>query len=182
MTIIESKRIILRTWEEEDLNDLYEYASNEIVGPNAGWPVHKSIEDSKSILRHFIKSDEVFAILLKSENKVIGSIGLHRRMPDKNLAHLNQREFGFVLNPKYWGQGIMGEAINSLYDYGFNQLDLDLIWCCHFEDNNNSKRVCEKNGLKYKFTRDKVLELLGNKEVKALYYNISKEEYINRLY
>lgn len=180
MTIIESKRIILRPWEENDLNDLYEYASNELVGPSAGWPVHKSIDDSKMILRHFIKNDEVFAIVLKAEDKVIGSIGLHRRIPDKELDKLNQRELGFVLNPKYWGQGIMGEAVNDLYDYGFNELNLDLIWCCHYKENNNSKRVVEKCGLKYKFTKDKVLELLGNKEVKALYYNLSKEGYFNR--
>lgn len=179
MNLLESSRLILRSWKENDLNDLYEYASSELVGPNAGWPVHKSIEDSKLILEHFIKSEEVYAIELKNENKVIGSIGLHHRKSDERLDALNQREVGYVLNPKYWGQGIMPEAVKVLIDYGFNNLNLDLIWCCHYEENLNSKRVCEKSGFKYKFTKEKVLELLDQRKVKALYYNLSKEEYLN---
>lgn len=40
-------RLILRTWKEEDYEDLYEYAKSELVGPNAGWMPHKDEDESK---------------------------------------------------------------------------------------------------------------------------------------
>ena len=56
-------------------------------------------------------------------------------------------------------------------------MKLDLIWCGHFDFNNNSKRVNEKCGFKYKFTRKEKLKFLDNMEVNALYYSISRDEY-----
>lgn len=177
MEILITNRLILREWKENDSTDLYEYAKSELVGPNAGWSPHKNEEESKGIIRMFIENNETYAIVLKSENKVIGSIGLHNRKPDESLFHLKQKEIGYVLNPKYWGKGIIPEAVNFLIEYGFNELNLDLIWCGHFDFNYNSKRVNEKCGFKYMFQKTEMLERLDNKEVSTLYYNIFKSEY-----
>lgn len=175
-----SERLILREWRESDSSDLYEYAKSDLVGPNAGWKPHKDENESKEIIKMFIKSDCVHAIVLKSENKVIGGIGIHNRKPDEKLDNLEQREFGYVLNPKYWGNGYVPEAVNCLIDYGFNELNLDLIWCGHYDFNNKSKRVIEKCGFRYKFTKNEKIKLLDNKEVTTLYYNISKSEYLGQ--
>lgn len=173
-----SDRLILREWKVEDSNDLYEYAKSELVGPNAGWPPHKNIEESEDIIKGFIEKQDTYAIVLKSEDKVIGGIGLHERKPDDRLAHLKQREIGYVLNPKYWGQEIVPEAVNELIRYSFEELDLDLVWCGHYDYNHNSRRVNEKCGFKHKFTKNEKLKLLNNKEVVTLYYCIYKSEYI----
>lgn len=180
MDILNTERLILREWRESDSSDLYEYAKSDLVGPNAGWKPHKSEDESKEIIKMFINNNDTYAIVLKSENKVIGGIGLHNIKPDEKLCNLEQREIGYVLSPTYWGNGYVPEAVNYLLDYAFNKLDLDLIWCGHFDFNNNSKRVNEKCGFKYKFTKDEKLKLLDNKEVKTLYYNISKSEFINK--
>lgn len=174
---LETERLILRAWNEEDYLDLYEYAQDERVGPNAGWPPHKNEEESKGILKEFIKSSEVYAVELKSENKVIGGIGLHNRKPDESLANLPQREIGYVLNPKYWGNGYIPEAVNRLIKYGFEELNLDIIWCGHYDFNHKSKRVIEKCGFRYQFTRKTTLKLLDNKEVNDLLYCMTKENY-----
>ena len=179
MYILNTERLILRQWRESDSHDLYEYAKSDLVGPNAGWKPHKNEAESKRIIKMFIKNN-TYAIVLKSENKVIGAIELRKRKPDEKLYNLKQREIGYVLNPKYWGNGYMPEAVNALLNYAFNELKLDLIWCCHFDFNNNSKRVIEKCGFNYKFKKDKKLNLLDNKKVKTLYYNILKSEYINK--
>ena len=179
MYILNTERLILRQWRESDSHDLYEYAKSDLVGPNACWKPHKNEAESKRIIKMFIKNN-TYAIVLKSENKVIGAIELRKRKPDEKLYNLKQREIGYVLNPKYWGNGYMPEAVNALLNYAFNELKLDLIWCCHFDFNNNSKRVIEKCGFNYKFTKDKKLNLLNNKKVKTLYYNILKSEYINK--
>ncbi|MGH4118006.1 GNAT family N-acetyltransferase [Clostridium sp.] len=179
MEVLITSRLILREWKESDSTDLYEYAKSELVGPNAGWSPHKNEEESKGIIRMFIENNETYAIVLKSENKVIGSIGLHNRNHDDSLSHLKYKEIGYVLNPKHWGNGFIPEAVNCLMEYGFNALNLDLIWCGHFDFNSNSKRVIEKCKFKYRFRKTERLKLLDNKEVVTLYYNIFKSEYIN---
>ena len=179
MKPLETDRLILRLWQETDVADLYEYASDPHVGPNAGWPVHENIETSKMVIDSFIKDGDVYAIVLKSENKVIGSLGLHDRKPDESFASLKQKEVGYVLNPKYWGQGIVPEAVKRMIKHGFEELDLDLIWCGYFSFNENSKRVVHKCGFNYQFTVNKTLPLLDNKEVREFYYNITKEGYFD---
>lgn len=181
MNAIETKRLIIREWKETDSKDLYEYAKNELVGPNAGWKPHKDEEESKKIINMFIKSKEAYAVVLKNENKVIGGVGLHNRKPDKNIINLTQREIGYVLNPKYWGKGYIQEAVEALKDYGFNYLQLDLIWCGHYDYNIKSKRVVEKCGFNYKFKRTETLHLLDNKKVEVLYYSISRNEYLKKI-
>ena len=40
----------------------------------------------------FIDANETYAVVLKEENKVIGSIGIHKREANNNL---NEREIGY---------------------------------------------------------------------------------------
>lgn len=180
MKTLETERLTLRLWKETDIDDLFEYASDVRVGPNAGWPPHENIETSQRIIDGFIKGNEVYAIVLKSENKVIGSLGIHDRKPDKSLEHLSQREVGYVLNPNYWGKGLMPEAVKCVIKHCFEELKLDLIWCGYFDFNENSKRVVEKCGFNYQFTTNKKLSQLDNQETKMLHYNITKEVFLNR--
>lgn len=177
METLYTNRLILRQWKESDSGDVYEYGKSDLVGPRAGWSPHKSEEESKGIIKMFIEDDDTYAIVLKSENKVIGGIGLHDKKPDESLSHLEQKEIGYVLNPKYWGNEYVPEAVKCVIDYGFNKLNLDLLWCAHHDYNNNSKRVIEKCGFKYKFKMNEEMPMLDNKEVTVLYYNIFKGNY-----
>lgn len=175
--ILMTDRLILRPWQLSDAKDLYEYAKNDLVGPNAGWPPHQSIEESIEIIEKFIQEESVYAIVLKSQNKVIGGIGLHERCPDEAFKTLKQREIGYVLNPKYWGNGFVPEATDRLIEYGFESLKLDLIWCGHYKNNYKSKRVNEKCGFKFHFIKNEILKLLDNKPVETYYYKITKTDY-----
>lgn len=178
---ITTDRLEIRPWKLSDSKDLYEYAKSELVGPNAGWKPHKSEEESKDIIHIFIKNNDTYAIVLKSEAKVIGGIGLHDRKTEENLKYLKQKDIGYVLNPKYWGNEYVPEAVKALIEYGFNEMNLDLIWCSHFDFNNKSKRVIEKCWFKYKFEKDTTLIALDNKEVTTVYYNISKKDYLDQI-
>lgn len=142
--VIKTERLILRPWKETDLDDFFEYASVDGVGEMAGWPHHKSKEESKLIIDSFINDKKTFAIEYKG--KVIGSLGIEEynentlpEFKDKKV-----RELGFVLSKDYWGKGFMPEAVKGVIDYLFNQLQLDIIVCCHFANNIQSKRVQEK--------------------------------------
>ena len=64
MFSLNSERLILRNWQESDSSDLYEYAKSELVGPNAGWKPHQNEEESKEIIKMFIKNNDSYAIVL----------------------------------------------------------------------------------------------------------------------
>ena len=147
--IIETNRLILRSFKDYDLADFYNYASIDGVGEMAGWKHHESIEETKKILNLFINEDKVFAICLKENNKVIGSLGIEEYgMEDKLSEFFNYkgREIGFVLSKDYWGKGIVPEACNAVIDYLFNELELDFLICGYYDFNHQSKRVQEKLG------------------------------------
>lgn len=148
---IETQRLILRAFKQTDLEDFYEYASVEGVGEMAGWPHHENKETSQSILDKFINDDKVFAICLKENNKVIGSLGIEKYELEEKLTEFyeyNGRELGFVLSKNYWGKGIMPEAVNAVINYLFNECNLDFLLCGYFIFNFRSKKVQEKCGFK----------------------------------
>ena len=74
--VLETDRLIIRAWKETDLEDFYEYAKVDGVGQMAGWNPHASIQESKTILDMFIKEKKTFALELKDNHKVIGSLGI----------------------------------------------------------------------------------------------------------
>lgn len=148
---IETERLILRAFKESDLADFYEYASVKGVGEMAGWKHHQSIDESAAILDSFINEDKTFAIVLKENNKVIGSLGVEKYGLEDKLTEFDGykgREIGFVLSKDYWGRGLMSEAAGAVIDYLFNELDFDFLLCGYYNFNVQSKKVQEKCGFK----------------------------------
>ena len=156
--ILETDRLILRAWEITDLDDFFEYASVEGVGEKAGWEHHKSKDKSLEILKMFIEEKKVFAIVLKENQKVIGSIGIEELSEelDKDLDNLVGRELGYVLNKDYWNKGIMTEAVSKVVDYCFNTLKLNFLMASYFNHNIASKKVLEN--LNFKFYKDIIIK------------------------
>lgn len=147
--VLRTKRLILRPFNEDDLEDLFEYASVEGVGERAGWKHHKNIAETTQILEMFIKEKKTFAVVLKENNKVIGSIGIEKYGREESLSEFfdyKGREIGFVLSKDYWGQGLMPEALKGVIEYCFNEMDYDFLLCGHFDFNTQSARVQEKLG------------------------------------
>lgn len=147
--VLRTNRLILRPFNEDDLEDLFEYASVEGVGERAGWKHHENIAETSQILEMFIKEKKTFAVVLKENSKVIGSIGIEKYGREESLSEFfdyKGREIGFVLSKDYWGQGLMPEALKGVIEYCFNELDYDFLLCGHFDFNTQSARVQEKLG------------------------------------
>ncbi len=147
--VLVTERLTLRPWRMEDAEDFFEYASVDGVGQMAGWQPHKTVEDSKEILTHFIEHQKTFA--LEYEGKVIGSLGIERyderHFPE--LAGWPGRAIGYVLSKAYWGRGLMPEAVQAVKEYLFEREQLDFIMVGHFDWNSQSRRVIEKSGFSY---------------------------------
>nr|WP_294494796.1 GNAT family N-acetyltransferase [uncultured Anaerosporobacter sp.] len=75
-TILVTPRLYLRPWRVTDLEDFYEYASVDGVGQMAGWIPHEDKEESRQILNLFIEEKKTFALELKENGRVIGSLGI----------------------------------------------------------------------------------------------------------
>ncbi len=147
--MLTTPRLTLRPWRQTDLADFYEYASVDGVGQLAGWIPHRSMEESRTILGHFIEGKHVFA--LEHEGKVIGSLGVEKYNEElyPELAALQGRELGYVLSRDYWGRGLMPEAVKAVVDWLFEEEKLDFIMVGHFVHNSRSRRVIEKCGFQY---------------------------------
>ena len=147
--VLTTDRLTLRPWRESDLSDFYEYASVDGVGQMAGWNPHRNVEESRMILGRFIKHKKTFA--LKYKGKVIGSLGIEAYSEENHpeLDALQGREIGYVLSKAYWGQGLMPEAVKTVIDWLFNEVQLDFIIVGHFDHNAQSRRMIEKCGFQY---------------------------------
>ena len=119
MIIYETERLIVRHWLKDDYNDLYDYVSDEDTVKFLSFPVYTNLESAKEriefILSCYDKNqvDVDYAIELKSENKVIGSIGIVR-YNDRNDG---EAEIGYILNKKYSGNGYMTEALKGMFKF-----------------------------------------------------------------
>ena len=76
--MLETKRLILRSWEDGDAEDLYEYAKNPDVGPIAGWPAHQSPEESRDVIKNVLNGREAYAVCLKTDGKAERTYGSDR--------------------------------------------------------------------------------------------------------
>jgi RimJ/RimL family protein N-acetyltransferase len=174
---LETKRLLLRPWNETDAEDLYAAAKNPKVGPSAGWPVHTSIEDSRETIRTVLSAEGTYAIFLKNTGRAIGSIGL--KMGDRSDLMLNEdeAEIGYWLAEPFWGEGLMPEAMQLIIKYAFTVFHKTSLWCGYFAENSQSKRVQEKCGFRYHHTEyEKPFVLIGKKKTEH-FTRLTKKEW-----
>ena len=148
-TVLKTKRLTLRPWCQDDLEDFYEYAKVDGVGQMAGWLPHENMDISREILNRFVEGNKTFA--LEYRGKVIGSLGIEVYKEDMfpALEKLSGRSIGYVLSKAYWGQRIMPEAVQAVIQYLFEEVKLDFLVISHYVWNDQSRRVIEKCGFHY---------------------------------
>ena len=154
--LLETERLILRRWEKNDAESLYEYAKDPDVGPIAGWPAHRSIEESRDVIKNVFNGKEAYAICLKTDNRAIGAIELklngHTDMTERD----DECELGYWLGKPFWGQGIVPEAVKEMLRHAFEEIGITTVWVGYYEGNAKSKRVQEKCGFRYRWKSEDV--------------------------
>jgi ribosomal-protein-alanine N-acetyltransferase len=148
MTTLETERLILREFEESDLQAIQEYASDpEVVrymewGPNTEKDAREFLQRAFDQRQKQPRSDYGLAVVLKSENQLIGSGGIHIVNADHKEA-----ELGYCFNRRFWGQGYATEAARAFVALGFAELGLHRIYATCDPANVASARVMEKIGM-----------------------------------
>ena len=173
--MIETERLLLRPWTDEDAESLYEYAKDPDVGPSAGWPAHKSVEESLEIIRNIFNGPECYAICEKTNNRAIGAIELKLKGCTAMTECEDECELGYWLGKPFWGRGYVPEAAMELLRRGFETLGMTTIWCGYYDGNEKSKRVQEKLGFAFHHTCENVEVSLLN-EIRTEHTNFMTKE------
>ncbi len=162
--VIQTERLTLRPWHETDAASLFTYASDPEVGPAAGWPPHRSIEESGEIIRTVFSAPHTFAVCLAGTDEPVGCIGL---MPSRcETSHQGdglELEVGYWIAKPFWGRGFAPEAVRAMQRYAFETLGCKALWCGYYEGNSKSLRVQQKCGFApHHVEYDVPCELMGD--------------------
>lgn len=159
---IETGRLLLRPWREEDAAALFKYASDPRVGPAAGWPAHTSVEMSREVIRGVLSEPETYAVILRKTGEPVGSAGIKRCGSSRTPLAPDETELGYWIGVPFWGQGLIPEAVRALLRRCFGELGCSAVWCAYYDGNEKSRRVQEKCGFLYDHTEEeKLCALLG---------------------
>ena len=163
--MIETKRLVLRAWEDADAPALFALASDPEIGPRAGWPPHKSEAESLETIRNVLRGPESYAVALRAADgetpagTLAGAIALK---DGRFITAPTEYEVGYWIGRPYWGRGYAPETMTALIEHARRDLGATAIWAEYYVGNAQSRRVMEKCGLTYVRTDHAVdVSLLG---------------------
>lgn len=174
MQTLETERLILRPFTEDDAQALYAYASHPEVGPPAGWKPHESVEESREVIRTIFLPSDTLAVVRRADGRLIGSAGF----VDRHRTELGtpSEEIGYSLARDCWGQGLIPEAVRAIIRHAFTQLDYQALWAAYYDGNRKSKRVMLKCGMTYRLSRIEPVAQLNETRL-AHYFAITRREW-----
>lgn len=142
----------IRKWKLSDAKDLAMALSNRKIQDNLrdGMPYPYTEQDGIDYISSMISADEneTFAFAITVDDKAVGSIGVFRQ----DNIHRQTAELGYYIAEKYWGKGLMTEAVTQMCEYVFEKSDIIRIYAEPFAYNAASCRVLEKVGFQYEGT------------------------------
>ena len=172
MKEIRTERLLIKTPEIDDKFELTQLINDkdvikwlsEIPFPYTLCHAEEFIKRS----RERVLKQESYNFMIFQDKKMIGGAG---------LSEFNNKscQVGYWLGKKYWGNGFATEALKSILDFGFDQLNLEKIYAAYKIGNEGSIRVLNKSGFEYsrkKYEYDSVL----NEEVFLTEMILRKEE------
>ena len=173
---IETERLMLRKLQIGDVYEYYERLFGDAdVSRYMLFEPHQSIMESlESVQRKLARYEEgnyyCWGVELKEEAGLMGLVELLRF--DEEAASCS---FVYMLGCNYWNQGYGTELLKAVFDFAFEELEVERITADHMSKNIASGRVMEKAGMKHMGTETAKYEKLGI-PYDAEIYEISREQ------
>ncbi len=150
MNQLETPRLILRPFQESDLEAFAAYRSDPQVARFQSWQAPYTLEQAAAFIRDMQTIQpgtpgEWYQLALERNSTpgLIGDCAFHI------LAHdLRQAKIGFSLASGFQGQGYATEAVRRLLDYLFAELDLHRAIAICDAENTASARLLERVGMR----------------------------------
>ena len=164
--------MILRRFEDNDAVDCFESLSDEETCLlDGGYQSFDKMDDEYNRLMDTFKKQETrYMIVLKEENKVIGTINLM----DINDRCVETMEVGYEVSPNYRRKGYAYEAISSLLKFLLDDLHLDMVIAGIFEENTKSIKMLEKLGFSVEGRKHNALWVHNKGPVDLFYYYLER--------
>lgn len=146
MAILQTARLTLRPFAEEDLDVLALLTANkDFMRFSSG--VY-SREQAATLLEKILSWNREglpsqFAVIVRETGELIGYCGFFHQVVDDT----EEIEIGYRLHPKFWNRGLATEAAQAVRDHGFRDLELPRLISLIHPENAASRRVTEKNGM-----------------------------------
>ena len=178
---LETNRLTMRKILPIDCADMYDYSRRPETSRYLLWSPHTSFRYTKKYLssvQSAYRNEEFydFALIDKESERMIGTCGFTSFDLQNNSA-----EIGYVLHPDFWGKGLAKEAVLRLMAFGFAELRLHRMSAKIMTQNNASKRVAEKCGMRHEATYVEAMLIKGNYETIDEYAILAKEFYGKRI-
>ena len=180
MEILETERLILRTWVDEDLESMF--AINQDTKVMEYFPGLQDLQMTKNFIdkvnAHFENHGySLYAAIRKDTNEFIGFIGL--LIADFESHFTPATEIGWRLSSSHWGKGFATEGAKAVLDYAFRVLKIPEIVSFTAAGNAKSIRVMQKIGLQHNeaddFDHPKLDDTSPLK--RHVLYRLSREQY-----
>ena len=148
MIMIETGRLVLRQWREEDVAPFAEM--NRDVEVMEHMPKCLSLEESEQFYRRIMAEHEacgygLYALELKDTGTFIGYTGFHHFDFDADFAP--GIEIGWRIARRYWNQGYATEAARACISYARANRLFNEIYSFTAVCNHRSERVMQKIGM-----------------------------------
>jgi ribosomal-protein-alanine N-acetyltransferase len=166
---IETERLLLRMFEPEDAEPFYRVISTPGFGTYLPPDFVPTPEIARSAisrkLQHWdLRGFGQWAMSPKGTRQFLGYCGL-RLLPDTE-----EIELLYGMDKSQWGKGLTTEAARASVRFGFEEARVDRIMAIANPDNDASRRVMEKAGLRY----EKNAVYFG---MECAYYALNREDY-----
>jgi RimJ/RimL family protein N-acetyltransferase len=138
------KSCTIRPWRLDDAESLAKHANNRKVwlALRDLFPHPYTIQDAHEFLRGATSEQPITNFCIEVDGAAVGEIGIRLGQD----VHRHTAEFGYWLGEKFWGRGIMTEAVGAFTDFCFDNFSLHRIYAEPFANNAASARVLEKAG------------------------------------
>ncbi len=146
---IDTERLIIRRYVEEDLERLHRFFNNEEITSSTDMPLHRTFEETKEFLDMLIlsyDSDEpLFAMAIgrKNDGQVIGSCGF------APMEFSDDTQIYYALEPEFQNNGYATEAVEKMIEYMILVLDIDRISIYCSPENTASTSLAKRVGMEY---------------------------------
>lgn len=147
---LETPRLLLRPFRMEDAELMYQnWAKDPKVTRYLTWPAHSSLDITKAVLADWTQAYSQmdwyqWAIVDRALEQPVGSISVVSHNDKAELAHI-----GYCLGRRWWGQGIMTEALQAVMDFLFEEVGMNRLESRHDPRNPGSGKVMMKCGMKF---------------------------------
>ena len=141
MRVLETQRLLLREFHQDDLKDLVTWE-----GPSGeGYGKAQAQRFLNFCFAEYFKFGVGrWGMLLRTTGEIVGNCG---------FCHINfsqkTGEVAYYVDPKHRGRGLAAEALGALIEFGFGDMGLARIEARCDPDNKSSERVMQKAGMTF---------------------------------